>query len=105
MAADRWGAKSTQEQKQQTPAQFEAAWQNVAAKALRGDGISTEAGLYFVRCGRRIAAATFCFGRLGHSAACSPTYANICDLPLPKDKRCIFSAGHKGRCLPVFPRG
>lgn len=104
MAADRWGAKPTQEEKKLTPAQFEAAWQQAAAKVLRGDPMATDGGLYFVRCGRRITAATFCYGRLGHSASCSPTFANICDIPLPKDKRCVLTAGHKSKCLPFFPR-
>jgi hypothetical protein len=104
MAADRWGAKPKQDEKRLTPAQFEAAWQQVAAKVLRGDPMSTEVGLYFVRCGRRITAATFCFGRLGHSVSCSPVFANICDMLLPKDKRCVLTAGHRGKCMPHFPR-
>lgn len=104
MAADRWGARTTQEEKKLTPEQFEAAWQNVAAKLLRGDALSTESGNYFVRCGRRVGAAKFCLQRLGHSASCSPNFANICDAPLPNSKRCILTAGHKGKCMPVFPR-
>lgn len=26
------------------------------------------------------------------------------DAPLPNSKRCILTVGHKGKCLPVFPR-
>lgn len=104
MAADRWGAKSTQEEKKLTPAQFFAAWQQVAAKVLRGDAVQTESGAYFVRCGRRLGGGRFCLHRLGHSASCSPNFANVCDLPLPKEKRCVLTVGHKSKCMPVFPR-
>jgi hypothetical protein len=104
MAADRWGAKPTQEDKKLTPAEFFKAWQQAAVKLLRGEAMSTESGNYFVRCGRRISRATFCFGRLGHSAPCSPIFANLCDMPLPKDKRCVLTVGHRGKCMAVFPR-
>jgi hypothetical protein len=104
MAADRWGAKTAHEEKKLTPEQFEAAWQNVAAKLLRGDAMQTESGAYFVRCGRHLGRGQFCLARLGHSAACSPNFANICDAPLPKEKRCVLNAGHKSKCMPVFPR-
>lgn len=104
MAADRWGIKPTQEEKKLTPEQFEAAWQNVAAKVLRGDPLQTEQGAYFVRCGRDLGRGQRCLHRLGHSATCSPNFANICDAPLPKEKRCILTAGHKSKCMPVPPR-
>lgn len=105
MAADRWGPKASSSEKKLTPEQFLAAWQQVAAKLLRGDPMPTKSGGYFVRCGRRIEAAKFCLLRLGHSAACSPFFANVCDLPLPKANRCVLNAGHKGKCLPFLPRG
>lgn len=101
-AVDRWGPKTTQGEKKLTPEQFLAAWQHAAAKLLRGEPMPTEAGGYFVRCGRRIEAAKFCLLRLGHSATCSPHFANVCDAPLPKG-RCVLTAGHKGKCLPHFP--
>jgi hypothetical protein len=104
MAADRWGAKSTQEERKLSPKQFEAAWQNSASKVLRGEALQTEAGNYFVRCGRLIGPGKWCLHRLGHSVSCSPNFANICDVPLPKDKRCVLTAGHKSKCMPVFPR-
>jgi hypothetical protein len=104
MAADRWGAKPTQEEKKLTPEQFERAWQQIAAKALRGDSMQTDQGTYYVRCGRRLGAGKFCFHRLGHSASCAPNFANVCDAPLPKDKRCVLTVGHKCKCMAVFPR-
>jgi hypothetical protein len=104
MAADRWGARASSEQKQLTPEQFEASWQNVAVKLLRGDAITTESGPYFVRCGRNLGFGKYCLARLGHSSACTPKFKNICDAPLPKENRCVLNAGHKSKCMPVFPR-
>ena len=104
MAADRWGAKATQEETKMTPEQFAAAWKRCAAKALQGESVKTPEGPVYVRCGRRITAATMCLHRLGHSSSCSPHFANICDAPLPKEKRCILTVGHKSKCMPVFPR-
>lgn len=104
MAADRWGVKTTQDEKKLTPAQFEGAWQQIAAKVLHGDGMATEYGLYFVRCGRRVGPGKYCLSRLGHSASCGVEFKNVCDLPLPKEKRCVLTAGHKCNCMPVFPR-
>lgn len=101
---DRWGPKVAKEDKQVTPEQFEAAWRKLATKLLAGESMQTDAGTYFVRCGRKLAAAVFCLQRLGHSASCSPHFANVCDAPLPKDKRCVFTAGHKGKCAPQFRR-
>lgn len=103
MAADRWGNKSAEEKKN-TPEQFEAMWQNIAAKLLRGDGLQTDVGPIYVRCGRSLGSGKVCLHRLGHSAKCSPNFSNACDLPLPNSKRCVLNAGHKGKCLPVFPR-
>ena len=104
MAADRWGARTTQDEKKLTLEQFEKAWQNIAAKLLRGDAMQTDQGAYFVRCGRSLGRGKRCLSRLGHSTTCSPEFSNKCDLPLPNEKRCVFNAGHKGKCSPAFPR-
>lgn len=103
MAADRWGNKP-REQKQITPEQFEAAWQGEVVKLLRGEPMRAPDGHIFVRCGRKLGAALFCLARLGHSSECAPVFANICDAPLPNKKRCVLTAGHRGTCLPHFPR-
>lgn len=104
MAADRWGEKTTTEQKKLSPEQFERAWQNIAANLLRGEPIKTESGPYFVRCGRSLGRGKVCLQRLSHSASCAPFFANVCDQPLPNSKRCVLNAGHRGECLPYFPR-
>lgn len=108
MAADRWGARATADEKKLTPEQFQEVWQRVALKMLRGEPLATEQGPYYVRCGRTLGGGKLCLLRLGHAPhspehECSPNFANICDAPLPKDKRCVLTVGHRGKCMPHFP--
>ncbi len=83
---------------------FARDWPIEMRKILGGEALKTEYGPYYVRCGRDLGRGYRCFGRMGHSAECSPLFANACDQPLPNSKRCVLTVGHKGKCMPVFPR-
>ena len=83
---------------------FAKDWPIEMRKILGGEPVATTPGPYYVRCGRSLGAAYRCLHRLGHSAPCSPFYANVCDMPLPNSKRCVLNAGHKGNCMPHSPQ-
>ena len=104
MAADRWGARTTKDEKRLTPEQFEKAWQLEARKIFGGEPIKTPDGAYFARCGRSLGGGKLCLQRLGHSVACAPHFGNICDKPMLRGQRCVLTVGHRCGCMPVLPR-
>ena len=46
-----------------------------------GEALKTEYGPYYARGGRDLGRGFRCFGRMGHSAECSPIFATACDAP------------------------
>ena len=55
---------------------FARDWPIEMRKILGGEALKTEYGPYYVRCGRDLGRGYRCFHRMGHSAECSPGFAN-----------------------------
>jgi hypothetical protein len=85
--------------------EFAKKWPTIMRKALSGEPVATTPGPYYVRCGRSLGRGRRCLGRMGHSATCGPEFKNVCDEPLPEEKRCILTVGHRGECLSKLARG